>query len=461
MAAMEWVKLDGAVFQQGPDFELEKGWMSVDDAQQKLQKYGDKGLAVCVQDGDPSNSYCVIVPKGVAKFEDGRFYSMVFKQTLPSADDVDLFEDDFAETDDAGYDGTWSRPGRGQGLGDEFQRICLFAGISPSDIHQGQLGDCWLVSSFAAMAEFPDSIENLITPKTLAEDGHYTVKLYSYADQQWVNYEVDDRFPTQGGRSMYCQLTEDGEIWPVLLEKAFAIYSDNYQELDGGQCIFALGAMTGCHDLLAIMSDDGESWSVCKVGPTTNHVHDLGGMKVSDTVASDQLLTMLADFDQKNFVMCCGSQQGGSDRETVDGIHLSHAYTLLTVKQNCAGSGIDMVCLRNPHGRGEWTGDWSDDSDCWDEHPEIDEECGHEVSDDGLFWMTFEDFCGHYNAVWVCKQSMQEVNRGKKTIAATRAFNANPPSDDIIRADIVNPALDRKRALDACAGPCVNNCSIM
>ena len=45
------------------------------------------------------------------------------------------------------------RFGRGEGLHDE-EGIKLFGDIDPMDVSQGGIGDCWFVSSMAAVAEF-------------------------------------------------------------------------------------------------------------------------------------------------------------------------------------------------------------------------------------------------------------------------------------------------------------------
>ena len=41
------------------------------------------------------------------------------------------------------------------------QPIKVFNNISPSDILQGSLGDCYFLSTLSAMAEFPERIQRL------------------------------------------------------------------------------------------------------------------------------------------------------------------------------------------------------------------------------------------------------------------------------------------------------------
>ena len=57
------------------------------------------------------------------------------------------------------------------------------------------------------------------------------------------------------------------------------------------------------------------------------------------------------------------------DTKSVQGIAGLHAYSLLWYGD--LGDGIELVQCRNPWGKAEWGGDWSDTSDLWDEHPEV------------------------------------------------------------------------------------------
>lgn len=61
-----------------------------------------------------------------------------------------------------------------------------------------------------------------------------------------------------------------------------------------------------------------------------------------------------------------------------------------------------LVQLRNPWGYGEWTGKWSDNSQMWTQ--QLREQLGGvHVSDDGTFFMPFNDFKAYFPSTTVCK----------------------------------------------------------
>lgn len=428
---MEWVEMEDTFFEQGEQFELEAGWMAVEDAKQKVLGNIENAIGVCIQPGgDPDQSYCAIIKVGTSKYESpgSGWTSFVFKHALPPSDGC--FQDDFAETEEAGTEYEWERPGRGDGLGDDIRDLSLFSSIDPNDLAQGGLGDCWLISAFSSMAEFPENLMALFDQKIITEDGKYDINLYSYESQGMVKITIDDRLPEKRGMCAYQAITNDGEIWAALLEKAFAKYSGGYQELKGGQSIFAFGAMTGCTDLQILSRNDDSTWAIVNPKWTTDKVHEIGDCYVDDTKSDDEVLAMIQDFDNQNFLMCCGSHSG-SDSDTSDlGVVQGHAYSLIQVKTDVCGTGVNLLQCRNPWGQTEWKGDWSDASSLWDEHPDVAAECGHTEADDGLFWIDWEDFVANYSSIYVCKKNMG-YSRGKQV---TIASNSAPVSDDVVQA---------------------------
>lgn len=67
-----------------------------------------------------------------------------------------------------------------------------------------------------------------------------------------------------------------------------------------------------------------------------------------------------------------------------------------------------MLCLRNPWGRFEWKGRWSDGAAEWT--PEFMQHFGiSEMLDDGTFWMCFEDWSREFNNLFVLRMYSDDV----------------------------------------------------
>jgi hypothetical protein len=58
--------------------------------------------------------------------------------------------------------------------------------------------------------------------------------------------------------------------------------------------------------------------------------------------------------------------------------------------------------VRNTWGRFEWKGDWGDDSKKWDEHPEMKAATKWSKKEDGIFWVTPDDYYKHWGGGFRC-----------------------------------------------------------
>ena len=68
--------------------------------------------------------------------------------------------------------------------------------------------------------------------------------------------------------------------------------------------------------------------------------------------------------------------------------------------------------MRNPWGRGvEWKGDWSDNSTIWT--PELKKQLGWTDAEDGLFFISLNDYISHYRATSVCFAAMNNLHSTK------------------------------------------------
>jgi calpain-5 len=101
-----------------------------------------------------------------------------------------------------------------------------------------------------------------------------------------------------------------------------------------------------------------------------------------------------------------------------NGLVKGHAYGVTNIKtiQNNdvpnllsflgmgTSTAVRLIRVRNPWGKKEWTGRFSDGSPEWNQISEAKrKELGLVFEDDGEFWMAFDDFCQEFSSVSVCR----------------------------------------------------------
>ena len=95
------------------------------------------------------------------------------------------------------------------------------------------------------------------------------------------------------------------------------------------------------------------------------------------------------------------------------GIAGSHAYSLLGVyelqrsgkqyslKQGGYGKCDERIIkLRNPWGKGEWGGNWSDNSPLWNQS--LKNQLQVQKKEDGIFFMPFKEFRKYFSDFQIC-----------------------------------------------------------
>lgn len=125
---------------------------------------------------------------------------------------------------------------------EEIEGPVVADGVQPTDVRQGALGDCWLISTMQGVAAAnPQLIEQNIRDNG---DGTYTVTLYENGKP--VEVTVNDEFPAVQGDPTYADNEGDRELWPLLYEKAMAEHmGGSYEDLDSDWPSKAIEAITG------------------------------------------------------------------------------------------------------------------------------------------------------------------------------------------------------------------------
>ena len=99
------------------------------------------------------------------------------------------------------------------------------AGITPCDVNQGALGDCYFLAVCSSMAEEPERVMALFETKEANKCGIYMVKLFINGVVTPVI--VDDYLPTIYNKPAFAS-SQDSELWVALLEKAWAKLHGSY-----------------------------------------------------------------------------------------------------------------------------------------------------------------------------------------------------------------------------------------
>lgn len=289
---------------------------------------------------------------------------------------------------------TWRRAAEVFGV----QPRLFVDGVAPGDVVQGALGNCYLISAAAAMAAADgEALRSLFSPPDWSEAGIYTVRLVVGGSVAHVT--VDDYLPVwrESGTLCFSRPSQPGELWGSLLEKALAKLCGCYEALVGGwDNVAAAGVMEAlgaeaqrCHRWRAGSEGAAErAWAALGDVARLSRGEGHGG------APGEAQVGILHSFKRaEGEVASPGSKPADSDAAT--GLVGNHDYSVLG---RLEAEGERLVLLRNPHGRGEWRGAFSDtDAEHWTDR--LRAETQLEKGDDGSFWMRVGDVAQLFGAL--------------------------------------------------------------
>jgi len=115
--------------------------------------------------------------------------------------------------------------------------------VSPNDINQGALGNCYFLSALSSLAEFHQNIENRFETKQINAAGIYLLTFY--VNGVLTPVVVDDWIPVTRSKKPAFASTKDEELWVILLEKAWSKLHYTYARTEGGLPSFAVQHLLG------------------------------------------------------------------------------------------------------------------------------------------------------------------------------------------------------------------------
>ncbi|GMF24785.1 unnamed protein product [Phytophthora lilii] len=281
-------------------------------------------------------------------------------------------------------------------------------GTDPDDVRVGRLDDAWLLSALSIMAasggvddgKVDPLIDRLFVTKQTSLTGAYALRLFQNC--QWETVIVDDYFPVlydsaeleaagmEAGDDAELSLSAGAafahsrdfeELWVPLVEKAFAKYYGGYAALEGGYVHHALRVLSGCECEEVFLAPAAR-----------------GALKKT-------LWQQLKLFRKNRFLLGAASlpSEHADPALRASGLVFDACYVIYDVRDV---DGAQLLQLRNPPGdHQEWKGDWSDGSRLWTRRlrKRLGVRKGNDTGDDNTFWMSFDDFCHAFRALYVCR----------------------------------------------------------
>ncbi|XP_028927974.1 calpain-14 [Ornithorhynchus anatinus] len=254
---------------------------------------------------------------------------------------------------------------------------------------QGVIGDCWFLAALEALTFHQDILSRVMPLNQSFTKKYAGIFLFWFWHfGEWVPIVVDDRLPVnEAGQLVFVSSVYKNLFWGALLEKAYAKLCGSYEDLQFGQVAEALVDFTG--------------------GVTVT-------LKLAE--APENLWDILTQAFYGRSLLGCQTH-AGKERVLKNGLVDGHAYTLTGIRKVTCSYGPEyLVRLRNPWGKVEWKGDWSDRSVRWDQLSTKEKILLLRKDEDGEFWMSLQDFKTHFVDLIVCKLTPGLMSRevGKK-----------------------------------------------
>ncbi|KAK2730457.1 calpain-like protein [Colletotrichum kahawae] len=268
-------------------------------------------------------------------------------------------------------------------------------GPTANDVRQGRDGDCWLMAALCNLSNKYGLIEKVC----VAHD--QDVGVYGFVfhrDGEWFSEIIDDKlyltkpdydegylerilwedrervnseeayrriYQSNSGALYFAQCENPNETWLPLLEKAYAKAHGDYACIEGGFTGEAIEDLTG---------------------GVTSEIYTTDILD-KEYFWKEKLLKV-----NESWLLGCSTgfaSRGWGERK---GIIEMHAYSVMKAVEM---DNQRLVLLKNPWGKGEWKGAWSDGSSQWT--PEWLQKLNHKFGDDGAFWISYHDLLKKYN----------------------------------------------------------------
>ncbi|CAG5110499.1 Oidioi.mRNA.OKI2018_I69.chr2.g4898.t1.cds [Oikopleura dioica] len=217
--------------------------------------------------------------------------------------------------------------------------------------------------------------------KNSSDEAHALGKYHFnfYDVHGWQKVMIDDYLPQK-----IAEQSKDHEWWVPLVEKAYAKFHGGYDRLEGGNTNWSLTEL--CGGICCEMKN------------------------LREEIELENVLLAIKNHS----LICCSNLDEEDNSTIIKGLVSSHAYAVLRIEKMILRTGEyqTMIKLRNPWGKTEWTGNWSDDDrENWRRVRKKEKKrIGFTKANDGAFWMSYEDWLKELEIFNFCALPGLDIN---------------------------------------------------
>ncbi|KAK8876574.1 hypothetical protein M9Y10_006791 [Tritrichomonas musculus] len=263
--------------------------------------------------------------------------------------------------------------------------------IHPNYVIQGKIGNCYFISALSHIAKYPHLIQSFFdteTPNKILGSvpdsinikcGAVVVYFYCFGRRTPVLIDTLMPFSSKLGKLRFSRPSlPTYSPWFCLVEKAYAKLYESYSNIEKGLLCEAIHTLIGYE-------------------PIYKYINSL---QQKEKVDKMPLFERLLKYQNQGALLGASINMKYHDNNVTQrelrskNLIKNHTYTVLKVTQ-CGDKRF--VCLRNPWGRKEWSGDWSNNSPLWT--PTLKEQLEFDNLKNGTFLMSDHDFFKYFTTI--------------------------------------------------------------
>ena len=276
--------------------------------------------------------------------------------------------------------------------------------LNISNIKQGNIADCYFISSIIGLAKDPNMIYKLFNIKEINIKGYYEIILFIDGDFQLVI--IDDYLPVlDNNKFCFCNPINN-EIWLCLLEKAWAKINGGYANIIKGFAHHVLETLTGF--------------------PSLNLMHSSYGC--------DYIWNNILNSFKNNYIITVTSK---NDLKEI-GLESNHSYALIDCYElKNIKKDTRVIKLRDPNGKKIISAQNNKNSILFRRNM-IDL---NKDAEDGILYLYFEDFFNCFSFTNICyvipNNYSKKIKIEKSDIYKGNIFNIYLKEDCILSINLI------------------------